>query len=347
MNRRSNRTSATNICLLLTVMLPTLASAGWENRYPKVEDYTHHTYLEQHEFPFLSSGPVDPAPSPDGKTLAFAAQGWLWLLDLKSSVARQITNAAEVDGRPRWSADGGRLAFVRDSGIDTSIVIRAIASGDESVINTPAVELDPEFSADGQHLYYTSARSGVLSLWRRNLITGQDEQLTDLKRTERNARRGPGGDGLLYLHQSYPTRDIRYRDFMGGTDRLVRPVSLAMAMSFDVHPSERSIVLNSPFGDDYHVVIADIEDAVTERRLTPAGSYALQPAFSADGKTVFYVTPDDNQQFRLMQERCFPADCHQPPASSLAVLATCDLWSRVQAGIPACPGRTLARDRSR
>ena len=52
------------LCLIGLIgagLLPVSVLAGWDNRYPKVDDFSHHVYLEQHEFPFLSSGPVDPA----------------------------------------------------------------------------------------------------------------------------------------------------------------------------------------------------------------------------------------------------------------------------------------------
>jgi len=295
------RSAASVPGLAILLLSPSFAPAGWDNRYPKVDDYSHHVYLEQHEFPFLSSGPVDPAPSPDGQSIAFASQGWLWLLDLDDGVAVQLTDSSAIDGRPRWSADGRQLAFVRDGGLDTSIVIRDLDNGREQVVNSPAIELDPEFSVDGKLLYYTSARNGVLSIWRRDLSSGHDEQVTDLRRTERNARRLPGGNGLLYLNQAYPSRNIHLRDFVEGSDRIVRRTSLSLAMSFDVHPVDRSIVLNVPAGDDYHVIVADMEESVAERRLTPPGSYALTPAFSADGTAVYYVTPDASQQFRLMR----------------------------------------------
>ncbi len=294
--------AARRVAPLLGICLVTgMAEAGWDNRYAKVEDFNHHVYLEQHEMPFLSAGPVDPAAAPDGRHLAFAAQGWLWRLDLESGVAERLTRGPAVDGRPRWSADGGRVAFVRDDGSDTSIVVLDLATGRETLIDSPTLELDPEFSADGSFLFYTSGRSGVLELWRRHLAAGTDEQLTSLYQVERSARRLAGGDAIAYLHGSYPQRNIRLRDFVAGTDVIVRPGNLALTMGFDAHPVERSLVVTEPRDDDYHIVIADIDDPVSRRQLTPPGSYALMPAFSANGETVYFVTPDATQQFRLMQ----------------------------------------------
>ncbi|MEE4659994.1 MAG: CehA/McbA family metallohydrolase [Halieaceae bacterium] len=292
--------------LRLTALIGGLSLAGtafaaWEHRYKKVDDYGHHIYLEQHEFPFLSSGPVDPAPSPDGRSLAFAAQGWLWLLDLDTGVATQLTDGSALDSRPRWSAEGKQLAFVRDDGRDTRLVLRDISSGRETIINTDAIELDPELSADGRYLYYSSAQSGVLSLWRRELATGADEELTQLPRTERSPRRLGRSGRIMYMHQAYPHRDLRLYDPASGEDQVIRSNMLAEIMGFDVHPGGQSVVFNFPTRDDYHLMVFDIDKPDTPRQLTFGTDYALMPAFSADGSTVFYVTPDTRQQFQLMQ----------------------------------------------
>ncbi|MCY7312585.1 MAG: hypothetical protein LH491_02900, partial [Pseudoxanthomonas sp.] len=126
--------------------MPTSATAQWTNRYAKLSDFGHHVYLEQHELPILADGPTDPAPGPDGKSLAFAAKGWIWSLNMESSVATRLTKGTGVDSRPRWSPTGDRLALVRDDGRDTAIVILTLADGSEQNINTPTIELDPEFS---------------------------------------------------------------------------------------------------------------------------------------------------------------------------------------------------------
>ncbi len=285
--------------VLVGLMLAQTAAAQWENRYPKLSDFGHHTYLEQHELPILAYGLTDPAPAPDGKTLAIASQGWIWQLDLETGIATQLTDGPDVDSRPRWSPDGKRLAIVRDNNTDTAIVIIDVASGKEQVINTPTIELDPEFSADGQSIYYSSAVGEKLSLWKRHIASGVDTQLTDLRQVERNARRLPSGDGIVYLHGAGAHRSLRMRDFVAGTDTIVHGETLTYHLTADTHPSESLIVYSAPIDNAYHLWTMDLDDPRVTHRLTNGNPYALTPAFSADGDSIYYVEADNARQFRL------------------------------------------------
>ncbi|MBL39138.1 MAG: hypothetical protein CMP07_12095 [Xanthomonadales bacterium] len=291
------------IAILLATFIAQTADAQWTNRYAKLDDFGHHVYLEQHDLPILAHGPTDPAPAPDGSTLAFAAQGWIWLLDLESGEATRLTSGPGVDGRPRWSADGRRIAFVRDNhqDRDTAIVLLDVDSGNEQVIDTPAIELDPEFSADGRFLYYTSGASGSLELRRRHLEAGTDQVLTELNQVVRNARRLPGGDGLVYLHGSGAHRVLRERDFVEGYDRIAHAETLTYHLTADVHPSLRLIVYSAPIDNDYHLWTMDLDDPRVRHRLTDGHPYALTPAFGADGEQIYFVELDDRRQFRLMR----------------------------------------------
>ncbi len=80
--------------------------AQWTNRYQRVEGYSHHVYLEGYELPTMNAGPTAPAVSPDGRSVAFSARGWIWVLDLETGRARRVTSGPHMDFRPAWSADG-------------------------------------------------------------------------------------------------------------------------------------------------------------------------------------------------------------------------------------------------
>ena len=299
-------TRLTRIGTVFAILLANLVAAPpghaqWNHRYAKLDDFGHQIYLEQHELPILSHGPVDPAPAPDGRSLTFAAQGWLWRLDLQTGEAMRLTRGAGVDSRPRWSPDGRRIAFVRDHGKDTSIVLLDVDGGAEQVIDTPAIELDPEFSSDGRSLFYTSGESGSLQLRRRDLATGAEQTLTDLHQVVRNARRLPGGSDLVYLHGSGPHRVLRERNFETGEDGIAQAQTLTYHLTADTHPSQRLIVYSAPIGNDYHLWTMDLDDPRVQHRLTEGHPYALTPAFSAGGDAIYYVELDARRQFRIMR----------------------------------------------
>jgi TolB protein len=91
---------------LAALLLLSTASvqAEWTHSYPLVDNFGHHIYLEGFELPILNAGPTDPAPSPVGQRLAFAARGWIWVMDRDSGVARRVTASADVDARERLDA---------------------------------------------------------------------------------------------------------------------------------------------------------------------------------------------------------------------------------------------------
>ncbi len=298
--------------LLVTGMLTGSAWAQWTNRYPKVDGFGHHVYLEGHEFPSLTSGPIDPAPSPDGTQVAYADSGFIWLLDVATGIATRETAGRDVDSRPRWSPDGSALVFIRDNGADTSVILRDLGTGAETVINTPTIELDPVFSADGQSIYYTSGVGGTLNIWRHFLATGQAEQITDLQGVERNARLLADGSGMVYVHLAgFSEKHLRFRSFTQGTDVALYSTGISAHLMADVHPGEHTLVVSLPEGDDYRLHTMDVYQPTFTSALTPTAHYALTPAWSRDGSAIYFAEPDENQQFHLKRTSAFGGDVEE------------------------------------
>ncbi|WP_296704094.1 CehA/McbA family metallohydrolase [Algoriphagus sp.] len=301
MRNQIQRIAIVTISVLTQLLTLNVALAQWTNHYSKLDDFGHHVYLEQHELPILAFGPTDPAPAPDGIHLAFSARGWIWNLNLETNTAVRLTNSSGIDSRPRWSPRGDKIVFVRDEGSNTAIIVLELASGNETKIDTDAIELDPEFSDDGELLYYSSGISGSLNLRQNHLLSGEEKQLTDLPQVERNSRSLADGESLMYLHGRGANRVLRIKNFKTGTDTITLSQTLTYHFTADAHPSQSLIVYSAPIDNAYHLWTMDLNDPRVNHRLTDGDPFALTPAFSADGNQVFFVELDENRQFRLMQ----------------------------------------------
>lgn len=61
--------------------------------------------------PEVTASHDGPRWSPDGRRLAFAADGDLYVADLADGSVAAVTSGADGDSSPAWSPDGGRLVF--------------------------------------------------------------------------------------------------------------------------------------------------------------------------------------------------------------------------------------------
>ena len=284
------------LALAVACGLPWAAAAQWTNRYPKVEGFAHHVYLEGYELPTLGVGPTDPAASPDGRTLAVAARGWLWLLDLQTGEARRLTRGGPMDSRPAWSPDGRTIAFVRDNTRDTSIVQVDVATAAEKVlVDTPAIDLDPAYSRDGRQLFYSSAASGDFDLWRLDIASGETTRITDDKGLELRPQPLPDGAQVVFVAKGQGSDAVSVLNLADKRRRVIAEAPIASQMRPALHPDGRSVAVGLPGPDNWDLWLFDVGGGPPIRIL--AGEKPLMPAFSADGDNVFFVTADTARQF--------------------------------------------------
>ena len=136
----------------------------------------------------------NPAWSPDGKRIAFSGMKGgisdLYLFDVERNETRQLTTDRYGDLQPAWSPDGMTIAFVSDRGTGTDfnkltfgkmgLATYDVASGSVSplVVFEGVKHINPQYSPDGQSLFFIGGREGFSDVYRLDLASGAAYQVT-------------------------------------------------------------------------------------------------------------------------------------------------------------------------
>jgi hypothetical protein len=137
----------------------------------------------------------NPTWSPDGRYVAFSAivrgVSDLFVYDLEEEQLRRLTNDAYADLQPAWSPDGRSIAFVTDrysTGLSSLLygdyVLALIDPATGGVEPIDAFErgkhINPQWSPDGESLYFVSDQNGISNVYRLDVNTGERFQVTNL-----------------------------------------------------------------------------------------------------------------------------------------------------------------------
>jgi Tol biopolymer transport system component/DNA-binding winged helix-turn-helix (wHTH) protein len=126
-----------------------------------------------------------PRPSPDGHQIAFESErsgiDQIWKSNADGSDLRKLTSLSGNAGDPQWSADGKWILFdylPENQNHRQVFAMDAEGRNVHMVVSGSYNNGVPSWSRDGKTIYFTSDRTGSFQIWRHDLTTGRETQLT-------------------------------------------------------------------------------------------------------------------------------------------------------------------------
>ncbi len=147
--------------------------------------------------PGAPAGSRTPAASPDGRSVAYEAQGDIWVQPLAGGESRRVTSLPGNEGGAHWTPDGTSLLFYSDIADPQYDLYRVGRDGGAPVrvTSAPNWDLDPAVSPDGRRLAWHSSESGRYGIIVSDLDGGRRQRLTNA---------GQGAFSRLALERGVP-----------------------------------------------------------------------------------------------------------------------------------------------
>lgn len=250
---------------------------------------------------------LDAQPSSDGKRIAWMSMRSgaeeIYISDANGHDQTRLTELNRYSGTPRWSPDGKWIAF--DSYIPSQrvqiFVVDSEGRNVHSVISAGFDCVVPSWSHDGKTIYFSGNRDGISQVWKHDVATGADVQLT--KEGGFNPFESPDGKTVYYTR--FYEAGIWKVPVGGGAETLV--VEGKPQPGFWGHYGVAATGLYFLDNDaDPHPAI-EFYDFGTQKISTvftlderPA---RLQPSLSvsADGKTIYFAQYDRQSVIKMME----------------------------------------------
>jgi eukaryotic-like serine/threonine-protein kinase len=250
--------------------------------------------------------PVNYTPTSRGTTSA------LWVVDVRNGAKRVLL---ERDGvQPNWSPNGDRIAYWGMTGESSQRDVWTIDPHDDEprktvrrVTHDEAVDWDPLWAPDGQHLYYGSDRGGAMSLWRIPIREstgrprGEAEAVVTPARFSAHYSMSRDASRMLYsaIEQTEAMRIVSFDPQSGAIVSQPRDVMAGSFLVFSsmISPDGRFVAMTNRGGQEDLFVLEIATGEIRQLTNDPARDRGV--AWSPDGNRIYFYSHREDARYEI------------------------------------------------
>ena len=209
---------------------------------------------------------AEPSISPDRREIAFVSGGDIWTVAATGGEARLLVSHAATESRPLYSPDGRRIAFTSTRTGNGDVYVLTFATGELRRLSaSDANDQVDGWSRDGEWVWFSSAHGDIAAM-------------NDVYRV-----RPTGGTPM-------PVSADRYVNEFGSAPA---PMGATVALTTRGRASVDWWRLGRSHIDETELWLMQDGNAPRWERLTERGAKTMWPMWSADGRTLHYVSDRD------------------------------------------------------
>jgi sialate O-acetylesterase len=175
-----------------------------------------------------------------------------------------------------WSPDSKTIAFTRGRADKADIFTIAAAGGAETRLTSDTLNDGPDYTPDGQWMYFDSSRAGALQIWRMRPDGTQAEQVTDDANSNSSPHVSPDGRSVAFLSETRGQMSLKVL-----SDGLIRTVA-----TFE---GDRGSLSMYGWGDHHHLAFISYQEI-------PMG-VARPPITGVSHIAVYAADPQKSERF--------------------------------------------------